>query len=218
MIIIADIAGRFEELQLLLQKIPQGDVIVCVGDLNDRGKDSNKVIQWCIDNNIQCTKSNHGDMFIGYFNRHRGTTYPCLDGFNDPDFLNNGGHDTLSSYGGITEVPESHIKWLSELPWYIETDDLYISHAPIVYTAKHPDDVSGYDKPWRSNILWNRHPPVRREKFQIYGHNTYYQVFNYENEDYAICIDNCGFEQLMAIHWPSKKLYTVDYLDKDHDI
>lgn len=210
--VIGDVAGRFNELMLLIDKMPKDSEIILVGDLNDRGPDSNKVIQWAIDNKIRCTKSNHGDMFIDYYNQHRKTKYPAYR-YSRYDFISNGGRYTVNSYPqqDIRAVPEEHIKWLAELPWYIETDELFISHAPW-----HPEldlDQVTTIKDLDNSLLWNRAKPKQRDKFQIHGHNSFFRWYPGGAVPFGVCIDDCAHNQLMGIHWPSQELFTQPYLE-----
>lgn len=200
--IIADIAGRYEELMLLLDKMPKGERIVLLGDLNDRGPDSNKVIQWAIDNNIECVKSNHGDMLIAaktFYDKNE----PMNLGIQI--FLQNGGHQTLTSYGGFDNIPESHIEYLKNCPWYVETDDLILTHAPLI---EKPSEQTKFD----AEFFWNRKDPQRLDKFQIFGHNAWFEEFKDENGPYAICLDNSFNKELTGIHWPSRTIYRQEYL------
>ena len=48
--IIGDIAGRYDELMLLLAKMPEADLIVSVGDMVDRGPKSKEVIEFFMTN------------------------------------------------------------------------------------------------------------------------------------------------------------------------
>lgn len=196
--IIADIAGRYEELILLLDKMPKNERIVLLGDLNDRGPDTNKVIQWAIDNKIECVHSNHGEMMVNAYNAWKLTGNPWAS----YDFNRNGGHQTVLSYGGFEHIPESHIYYLAKCPLYIETDDLILSHAPL----------NNQEDPFKEIDVWNRRIPNRRSKFQIHGHNTYFEEYKDEQGVYGMCLDNSGFNELRGIHWPSKQIFTQEYL------
>lgn len=221
--IIGDIAGRFDELMLLIEKMPKGEDIILLGDLNDRGKDSNKVIQWAIDNKIRCVKSNHGSMLINAYNAYHGTDYhTCGEDRSDSYLFEiNGGYSTLFSYGGFDNIPKEHIEWLVNLPWYIETDELFLSHGPWRegLTLEQATDESDIGK----SLLWNRRKPEKRNKFQIHGHNTYIEWYSdkYEldtdgkvkDNTFGLCIDNSGNNQLCGINWPSKHIYIQEYLD-----
>lgn len=228
--IIGDVAGRYDELMLLLQKMPEGEVIL-LGDLNDRGMQSKEVIDWAIANKIRCVKSNHGDMLISAYNKHHGTDIPSIrnEGL-EPDkypyvHFNNGGHETLISYGGIENVLLGHVKWLSELPWYIKENGLFLSHGP--WHPKYDDLAKVMRLENRIvSLMWNRELPKYRDGlFQIHGHNTYHEVYHHYPDliddqlavPFGMCIDNCGFDELMGVHidtdkLPEYKLYLQEYI------
>ena len=65
--IIGDIAGRFDELMLLLAKMPEADKVILVGDMVDRGPKSKEVIEWAMNNpNVIAIKGNHEDMMVDF--------------------------------------------------------------------------------------------------------------------------------------------------------
>lgn len=200
--IIGDIAGRYDELMLLLHKMPKGEEIILLGDLNDRGPDTKKVIQWAIDNKIRCTKSNHGQMMIDAYNIWLATGNP----HGSWEFNMNGGLQTIQSYGGFEFIPKEHIEYLANCEWIIETDDLILTHAPIhseyKFTMIPTDD-----------FFWNRSRPIKRDKYQIHGHNSVHEIYTDESgKEYGMCIDDCLHKNLIGIHWPSQKIYRQDYL------
>lgn len=194
--IIADIAGRYDELMLLLDKMPKNEDIILLGDLNDRGPDSDKVIQWAIDNNIRCVKSNHGQMLLNAYK------YPEEGRI----FEINGGDRTLISYGGYNSIPKSHLNYLENCPWYIETEDLILTHAPIHPNINYKKDELNDD------FLWNRTIPSKKNKFQIHGHNAYFEEYADKKGIYGLCLDNSAENELRGIHWPSKEIFTQEYL------
>ena len=65
--IIGDIHGCFETLKALIKQFPDNARVILVGDLIDRGQGSKKVIQYVIDNNIECVRGNHEVMFLEAF-------------------------------------------------------------------------------------------------------------------------------------------------------
>lgn len=213
--IIGDVAGRFDELVELMAKMPDEE-FVFVGDLNDRGKDSPKVIDFVMNNpKARCVKSNHGDMLVCAYNYHHKTNYPSST--YDPEILaypGNGLVKTLESYGGIENVPVAHIEWLANLPWFIETDDVFISHAPWwEYLDEGDYRLTSYPHP--NSLIWNRNPPKRRSKFQVYGHNSEFWVDADHEGEFAMCIDNSFGGVLTGLHWPSRTIYTVPYKTYD---
>jgi serine/threonine protein phosphatase 1 len=199
--IIADIAGRYNELMLLLDKMPKDQEIILLGDLNDRGPDSAFVIDWAARNKIRCVKSNHGAMMIEAYELWKATGNP----YSSWDFNMNGGYQTLLSYGGFENMPIEHIEYLKNCEWYIETDDLLLSHAPIHSEFKKEMHLT-------DDFYWNRSKPIRRDKFQIHGHNTYFKLYTDELGMFGMCLDDSGNDKLTGIHWPSKDIYTQEYL------
>jgi len=204
MLIIADIAGRYNELMLLIEKAKADPKdIVLLGDLNDRGPDTNKVIQWAIDNKVKCVKSNHGDMFIRAYEDYKAGKILSED---THLFLMNGGHQTLDSYGGFQFVPQEHIDYLKACLWYIETNDLILTHAPLQGPVNElPPNLD-------EDFFWVRRQPTRLDKFQIHGHNTFFEEYKDKDGIYGMCLDNCGENELRAIEWPSRTIYTQEYL------
>ncbi len=210
--IIADVAGRFDELMLLVQKMPKEEFLF-VGDLNDRGTQTPQVIDWVM-KNAKCVKSNHGDMLVSLYNQTMNTNYPCgkysLEMLSNP---RNGILTTIASYNGVENIPKEHIEWLANLPWYYKDDNIFVSHAP--WHSKHVtlDSRRLTHLDSRNNLLWNRESPPERDILQIFGHNTYFHEYkNNEGKTYAICIDNCGNNKLTGLNYPSMKIYEQDYL------
>ena len=193
--IIADVAGRYNELMKLVEIMPTCDKIILVGDLVDRGPDSKKVVEWAMTTpNVITLKGNHEDMMIAAHNP--------MCRFDDEDHLNNGGEVTLKSYGVTkpTEYPKEHIEWMINLPLFFKDEGLFVSHAPWIGPLE--------DNGWGKEYLWNRLKPNEVEGvYQIFGHNS--RVRQYGN--YAMCIDNCGDKELMGLTWPDKKVFAVKY-------
>lgn len=224
--IIADVAGRFDELMELVKKMPDGEKILFVGDLHDRGPKSKEVIEWVMGSpHNLCLHSNHGDMFVDFYNG------PTDYGHNI--FLANGGVSTLKSYDvSLTQnlkeliantrekVPAEHIEWLKTRPYYHEEEGLFVSHA-----ARHPgfnlNDIcfTGIGRLMGSlddhSLLWNRGSPERMEGvLQVFGHNSRMDRFEKDGELWAICIDDCSRKKLTGINWPTKEIYQVPYKEE----
>lgn len=201
--IIADIAGRYNELQKLLDIMPRVDKTILVGDLMDRGLDSKKVIEWAMNTpNVITLKGNHEIIMINAF--HTG-----YDGYR----VQNGYQPTLDSYGinNPNDFPESHIKWMEKLPLYVVAPELFVSHAPWLGALPKANEECSK---WEHQIVWNRFPPKKVEgMYQIHGHNTVFKRYRDENdlEDWGICLDNSGNKKLTGLYWPSKDIYEVDY-------
>lgn len=213
--IIADIAGRYDELLLLEEQMPADDFLY-LGDLSDRGKDSRKVIEHVMNKpKSTCVKSNHGDMMVACYNMHNGTNYPCGNFYSAADFEAdcNGMQPTAISYGGWKNIPKEHIEWLANLPWYYMDETMFVSHGPW-----HPelDLKDACNLRSFKNLLWNRTPPYPRSRLQIYGHNKWGQIFSYlDGKPYAICLDDSGRCNLTGLHTGTMKIYQQEYLTLD---
>jgi hypothetical protein len=211
--IIADVAGHYEALLELIKIMPK-DQIILLGDLNDRGPRSREVIELAMNNqNIKTTHSNHGHMFADFVlamtNPNYKPEYPIQN------FIRNGGLSTLYSYGGTPNhslidmaklVPVAHVEWLLSRPLVIETDDLLLSHAPIL-AGEELEKVLKIPLIEVDSIVWNRQIPSKRSKFQIFGHNSHWGLMWIDS--YALCLDASGSGVLTGIHWPSKRIYQV---------
>jgi serine/threonine protein phosphatase 1 len=209
--IIADIAGRFDELMLLLAKMPEADKIILVGDMIDRGPKSKEVIEWAMTTpNVIAIKGNHEDMMIDFY-LERNRYAPRI-------WFENGGKTTVESYGCqlCTDKPlnkykirealnKDHIEWMDKLPLFYQDDGLYISHAP----CNESFALGKYNN--EEDMLWNRYPPRKHPGvFQVFGHNSSLRAYG----NYAVCIDNCSARVLTGMHWPTKEIIEQEYLNE----
>jgi serine/threonine protein phosphatase 1 len=205
--IIADIAGRYNELLKLLEVMPKADKIVLVGDLVDRGPDSKKVVQWAMkgihnDTPIITLYGNHEDIFVGGY----------VDQMYPMEYAENNGYfPTMKSYGVNSpgDYPESHVNWMINLPLFHREEGLFISHAPWLGNRlpETNEDLEKFGK-WRHSIVWNRRPPKKVEGvFQVYGHNHLME----KHDDWGICLDDCANKKLTGFHWPDKSIFQVEY-------
>ena len=164
--VVGDIHGCAVELESLLVGLPltAGDSIVFLGDYVDRGPDSRPTIELllALQRRTEITtvflKGNHEDMLLAYLGR---------DGRYGEVFLQNGGIETLVSYGlrptaGGAEVaaalPASHTRFL---------EGLVLSHVVSPYLMVHAGvdprrslaDQRAEDLLWiRDRFIARRHP------------------------------------------------------------
>jgi serine/threonine protein phosphatase 1 len=213
-IFIGDIAGQFEPLMDLVSKCPVDRKILCLGDLCDRGPQSKEVIEWVKSNpRADSLYGNHEDMFIDWY---RGTRIYEKNLWVDY----NGGDATLRSYRPIPravfEVPFlDHITWLENRPKVMYGEGWVATHAPIgghvtehaVFLDIHRRDQFGYIQ--EDSVIWNRMPPVRSDKYQIYGHNGKIQLHKDAEGEFACCIDTSHQKALTAFLWPEKTFIQV---------
>jgi serine/threonine protein phosphatase 1 len=131
---IGDVHGCNSKLADLMGKIeidPADDTLVFVGDYIDRGADSKDVVDFIIElrttiKKVVCLLGNHESMFLNFY----------CQGREEMLFLENGGRETLLSYGDTglwfekkVHIPESHLKFFNSLSLSYETDDYIFVHA-----------------------------------------------------------------------------------------
>ena len=213
MLIFSDIAGQYQTLLKLVEQIPDEYKTrqIALGDLIDRGPDSLPVVRYFM--NHEALLGNHELMM--------------LEALYQPYFwmrpwLQNGGAATLLSFGltevkgdcleKLNETPE--VQWMDKLPLFVSEQDVIVTHAPIIE----------FPPVKRGTFVWNREDPVRRDKFQIFGHNAYMyrnvvdngvEWFEDDEGQFAVCIDSSHLDTLTAIHWPSKKIWQQKYIEQE---
>jgi serine/threonine protein phosphatase 1 len=215
-VIIGDIHGCHKELVQLLEALPKDiEKIYSVGDLIDRGPESKKVVQECIDRGIICVRGNHEDMFLDF-----------LDGckrYSEGIFIQNGGGKTIRDYGGESfeikgmygssnhtsncEVPDNHLKFMKAMPYFIETDDFILTHGGVPEWMG--EDFRDKEPGSEVELMWNRgrtHGDLG--KVQISGHTPVQEPHLVKG---AINIDTgCIFgNKLSALILPSMEVISV---------
>ncbi|MEQ9364177.1 MAG: metallophosphoesterase family protein [Leptospirales bacterium] len=173
--VIGDIHGCLDELEELLDLIPDKDPLLFIGDYIDRGPASAGVVDRVLEEKSRSVflKGNHEDMMIAYYR--------------DPEsreglawtFYGNGGPATLRSYG-LTEddpydsYPKSHRQFYENLQLYYEDEDCIAVHAGVrVGRGKSPSPPIHKQDP--EDLIWIREEWIRNEhrwdgKRVFYGH------------------------------------------------
>ena len=190
--VIGDIHGRTKLLDQLIHDVPWDvtrDKIVFLGDLIDRGSDApgviEKVMELASNNaNVVVLRGNHEQMMLD-----------CLD-YGDLQWLipENGGLATLSAYGfdlallkdvSEIQIPEAHVEFLRNLPYFHEDDQAIYVHAGLV-PGEHPSDTDP------DVLLWTRDFDFFRAydgKLCFFGHTpTQYLPKDGRNRRFGIYI------------------------------
>ena len=165
---IGDIHGCDVALERLLDAIvpTQDDRIILLGDICDRGPNTNRVFEMLIDLSNRCQLlpilGNHDEMMLAVFGR--------LPNGNLNFWWGVGGSTTIESYGGDPQsVPDAHLDLLEAAAPYIESDRDIFVHAGINHSRPLSeqsfqtlrwDKISGSEPP---------HPSGRRV---ICGHTS----------------------------------------------
>jgi len=226
-LIVGDVAGRYTELMELFDQAR--DILgeyktIIVGDLVDRGPDSDKIIQFLIDyqdeKGIISLMGNHEHMFLDYVTRHAAGKSIYYHYYYGAPFLQNGGKATLKSYtdeNGECLIPKEHISFLRNLPTYYEHKDkrgkFIVTHAPInpvydIESLKTNCIPLAHDH----SFIWNRGKPRRIEGvMQFHGHNTYRNVKKWQDKQgvYAMGVDTA--DKITGVVWPTSEIISVDY-------
>ena len=170
--IIGDIHGCLEPLQRLMERVSPAseDEVVFVGDYIDRGPNSREVVDYLLHCPHRCVflMGNHERMLLNY-----------LGGEDEDLYLENGGQETLRSYGGDSQaIPASHLAFFQNLRPMHETADYLVVHAgirPMIPLAEQ----SLHD------MIWIRHEFIRflgrYPKPVIFGHTPLRQVLMAED-------------------------------------
>jgi serine/threonine protein phosphatase 1 len=190
---IGDIHGRFDLLEPLISAItidlgnarPERTVEIFVGDYVDRGPQSREVIEWLT------TTPPLTDERICLLGNHEEWLLRALDDVSAmPDWLFNGGGETLKSYGVKSEglggermlvelqrafreaLPPAHHVFISALPRTVDFDPYLFVHAGIrpgvPIDAQDPEDLIWIRRPFLDSsadfgrIVVHGHTPTSR--------------------------------------------------------
>ena len=203
MFVFGDVAGEYKTLLKLLSTIDDGNLI-CLGDPNDRGPDSNRVIDFLM-RNSKLVQSNHSHMFLSYIKQSNNDISDYFK-YEEGCFEMNGGWSTLKSYFTGTDIiiPQNHIEYLENSPMYIETDEFIFSHAPINHGSEAYFNIpfKDWDKYQIFDFIWNRTVPISKlsflnNKINVFGHNSSLFPIVYIENEYGIEIqDNHHFKKV----------------------
>jgi hypothetical protein len=156
--IIGDIAGQYDTLLALLDKMPKTATPFSVGDMNDRGPKNKEVLEFFMKNG-KAVLGNHEHLMLTEYQSKMGASPYYESGV----WLSNGGIATLQSFlpdvdvellldyrayqshfdpedpiwnkainyywKCIDKLPADIMNWLAALPLYHEEDGLFISHG-----------------------------------------------------------------------------------------
>lgn len=144
-LMISDIHGHLNAFEQLLAKVdyqPAHDQLILLGDYIDRGPASKETIEFVMDlqaNGAIVLRGNHDDWFLQWLQDPSQVS---------PNFLLNGGMETIQSYlhelgddfsiqkqtewaTSIRENHPTHINFLNDLPLYYEHEAFICVHAGI---------------------------------------------------------------------------------------
>ncbi len=175
---IGDIHGCKNSLEALIEKIPmeKKDTLIFLGDYIDRGPDSKGVVDLLLDLSVKHAntvflKGNHEWMFERFYDTRGIKAWEIWE--------YNGARKTLSSYGDIESIPETHVNFLKKTRYYHLQDGYVFVHAgvrpEIPLEEQDPED-----------LIWIR------EQFIFYKEpmKGYTVVFGHTPQDNPILSDD----------------------------
>jgi diadenosine tetraphosphatase ApaH/serine/threonine PP2A family protein phosphatase len=208
-IAVGDIHGKRIEMDRLIAAVrdryaPEAVKFLFVGDLVDRGPESAAVIStvhdMCSSGEASCVLGNHDELFLQAvllirpdLVREAGLDPAPMEGL-VADFrfapqrllshwINQGGGETLRSYGAIPRnpdtwnvLPREHLYFLATLPLAHSGTAMDISHAragakAITEAIRHSSQPWEVPEPLRYQLLWNRDAPEDApERLHVSGH------------------------------------------------
>ena len=123
---IGDIHGCEVALAAMLEllQLQRDDVLIVLGDAIDRGPRTDRVLELLLAAGERCQliflMGNHEEMMIHALSGRGGMS----------SWLEFGGSETLSSYGGnVGDIPHSHVRLLTTAQSYWETENEIFVHA-----------------------------------------------------------------------------------------
>lgn len=146
LIMVGDVHGHYIQLRKLLRKVkfdPERDHLLVLGDFITKGPDSLKVLDFLIENNVDCILGNHEFYVLKY--------YAQFHGLGQPKFVTTGNmnvyNDAILTLGGFNDDPEFLLskKLLPQHVQYINQCSVMktLGQVPL-HSKKHPAGGSGH--------------------------------------------------------------------------
>lgn len=178
--VVGDVHGCYHTFSQLIAREweKENEVLVQVGDLIDRGNHAPEVVALARRMNAEWP-----EQAIFLKGNHELEMEEHVFHGPNPNWLRQGGAETLAQYEQADRDFESDMEWLRSRPLFFETDGVFVSHAGIALRAENPlveRDVYG--------ILWNRSPLKNIGKLQIIGHTPRKEPV-YDEQSHAWNID-----------------------------
>ena len=209
--IVGDVHGCFQEFLAILKKADyRADThrLILVGDIINRGPFSLKMLKWVKDNKVEMVRGNHEQAFLSGAEKNKWAS-PILKQLKTE----------------MKEELNQWVKWLSQLPLYIEEKDFLVVHAGLVpkekpqYSAPQllmnirTWDGQGKEINNESNPPWYKF--YKNKKLVVYGHWAKQGLKVRTN---TIGLDSaCVYgEKLSGVLLPERKIIQVPALKNYH--
>jgi serine/threonine protein phosphatase 1 len=166
--VVGDVHGYLKTFQLLIEslELQEGDMVVCLGDLIDRGPSSRQVLEFVSSrDDIVTLRGNHEEML-------RLSLTPKYNGRMMKSWLKYGGLETLASFDPVHEVALSKatkwVNYIANLPTEIVLGKYRLFHAGYD-PNKSDDEQTDQDRMW-SRALFGDEGIIDLNRQIIVGH------------------------------------------------
>jgi serine/threonine protein phosphatase 1 len=213
-LVIGDVHGCFDTLYALVEEqiqLQQGDQLIFLGDLINRGTDSKKVLDYLmqleLEYEVYCIKGNHEHNFL--------TAYDCGMDFFD-EFLHEYNSDDLMA----GDLP-AYLGFCAEMPYYIETATHIFSHMG--FSSKQPRPITDTRAYFHNQSLSISETSIQN-KIQVQGHvamtlskisqavEAQPSILNIDAGCYYNTVDGLGY--LCALEIKNNLLYVQKNIEK----
>jgi serine/threonine protein phosphatase 1 len=219
---ISDVHGCYLTLRELCDnslKLSSQDRLYVLGDHIDNGPSSWQVLDYYDE-----LKSRIGSLILlrGNHEQRMLKAYQGLSGEAETIWLNNGGRETLMSFGvdTVQKVPDYYLHMLDQMEYCYEVDDYLMVHAGFNFAAEDPFIRNDEMLEIRG---WYYDEKQSLGKTILHGHTPtpYHEIEHHVRfGSKAICLDNgcCkegeGLGNLVAIDLSSRTLIRQECLDR----
>ncbi len=213
---VGDIHGCYDPLRELIDdkiRITRNDRVIFLGDYIDRGSESKEVVDFIIDlkNNgfdIVTLIGNHESMLLNAFHDERHL----------PNWLMNGGGETLSSFGisSPAELLPHYVSFFNSLQFFYSLEQFLFVHAGFNDDLTDPFE-DRYQMIWSRGEVYTN--PIFNGKIIIHGHtpvalsycrrmiNSGSRVLNIDTG--CVYGEGDGYGHLTAVELHGMKIYSV---------
>ena len=174
--VIGDVHGYFRTLEALLQKLEleEGDAVVMLGDLIDRGPESAKIVRHVRrTERIHSIRGNHEQMMIQGFDERSFFMDRSMD---SRLWYHNGGNTTETSYlefygdeERASREAASDVKWMGTLATEIVLEDWRLVHAGYDQNQDVENQDEGIHMYARKQFFTSKNP-IDPSRTILFGH------------------------------------------------
>lgn len=193
--VMSDIHGEYGLFMQMLEKIEfkDDDMLIILGDVIDRGKDSIKILEYIVNkDNIEFILGNHEQMFLDF-----------VEAKDEQDkyfayhlWMNNGGYTTLDEYDKLSNSKQQElIEYMKKASLFMIVNDYILVHSGINVVGLENltiDEILTYQSV--DDLVWSREDFYENKAIDgytiIFGHTPTPFLRNQKDKyDFSIWYD-----------------------------